>query len=172
MKKIKLTFWIIGFGCGVMVTAMVGMILSLNMEQSTPQAALKTEPIIKATTKNVVEDNKQEQTINIKNEEDVNIEEETLEVKDTLNQTEEMTHANASLENEEKEEPKTCQITISDEFSGQDICNLLEEKGLVDDGEAFRHYIWSQNKQRALHSGTITLPYGLSYEELLSWLTT
>lgn len=170
MKKIKVTFWIIGFGCGVMVTAMVSILLALNLTKSYDVTDLKAEPIVIADESSDETIKQENQLDNIKNEEDINI------ISEPLDQVETQDSKQDPITNKETKKAdktqETCQITITDDLSGQDICNLLEEKGLVDDGEAFRHYIWSQNKQRSLHSGTLTLPYGLSYEELLSWLTT
>lgn len=161
MKRIKMTFWIIGFGCGMMVTAMIGVLLSLNLSTTKIE-----EPIVKAI---VSESNdKQNKPNNIKKDETIV----NIESQENKALTEVQKEAEEEKKIETTDKPKSCEITILDHYSGNDICQLLEEKGLVDNAESFRQYIWSQNKEKSLYSGTINIPYGLSYAELLSWLTT
>lgn len=188
MKKTKLTFWLIGFGCGIMVTSMVNVLITLNLTPTDVQQSIKND-ILAPTTQTITETISNEKTdmpTNIKIEnideqlhkdttsvEEINttIENQTEPTNTSVEQTEDMTKTTEKAE-QTTQTSKTCQITITDYLSGNDICKMLAEKGLVDDADAFRKYIWEQGKAKALNSGTIDIPYGLSYAELLTLLTT
>ena len=46
------------------------------------------------------------------------------------------------------------------------ICETLQENGVIDDAEAFRNFLGQKGLANSITTGTYTIPYGLSYEEI------
>lgn len=54
--------------------------------------------------------------------------------------------------------------------SGQ-VAALLEEKGIIEDGNDFNQYIIRMGKASVIKVGTFTLPAGASYEDIINEIT-
>ena len=50
------------------------------------------------------------------------------------------------------------------------VCDLLAERGLVDNSQAFRNYLARTSNTANINAGEFRIPKGLSYEELLRYL--
>ena len=171
MKKVKLTFWLIGFGCGIVVTGMIGALLCLNV---------KVEPkdqvyAINDSISNQLEEEKalmiQESQIETqKHSNEVNAKSESQTVAETKFTQQDSDQKNNQDFGTVIEEEKFCEVVIPSNLSASEICKLLEEKGIVEDGKAFLAYIKERKKQTYLKSGHYNLQINVSYEELLSEL--
>lgn len=67
----------------------------------------------------------------------------------------------------------TDEITFSIErgMSSGKVAKLLEDKGLVDDADAFNTYIVEKKKASVIKIGTYTLPKGSTYEDIINTIT-
>lgn len=71
-----------------------------------------------------------------------------------------------------QEEPKeTVKLTIYAGDSTQEISNLLYEKGIVDDAEAFTKFVLESQKTTRLRAGEFELYKNMEYEDVLNALT-
>ncbi|MBE6011922.1 MAG: endolytic transglycosylase MltG [Lachnospiraceae bacterium] len=71
-----------------------------------------------------------------------------------------------------QEEPKeTVKLTIYSGDSTQQISNLLYEKGIVDDAEAFTKFVLESQKTTRLRAGEFELYKNMKYEDVLYALT-
>ena len=157
MKKLKFTFWLLGFGCGVTVTGIIGVFVSLKIE--TP----KNEQV--ATYEKVVKEAPSMMPL----EEIAEVTSESLKEEQMVNETEKSLEPSAAVNEEETIAYKV--IDIPKSASAKEICELLEKEGVIEDSEAFLDYIRSKKKQRFLLYGKLSLPVGTSMEVLLDELT-
>ena len=171
MKKVKLTFWLIGFGCGMVVTGMIGALLCLNIQTESKEQAY----VIKGSMVNESKEEKeqmiqesQDEVPKYSNEVDAKSESQ-IGAERTIHQQEQSQKTNEELETAMQEE-KFCEVVIPNNLSASEICKVLEEKGIVEDGKAFLTYIKERKKQTYLKSGHYHLRMNASYEELLSEL--
>lgn len=61
-------------------------------------------------------------------------------------------------------------VDIPIHYGSIQIASLLEEEGIVDDGEAFNAFLVEQNKTKSLRTGVKYFPLGSDYEEILQIL--
>jgi len=172
MKRLKLTFWILGFGCGMVVTGIIGTLLSLNIEVDTTKQSDKTEQVSEIKEESLV----QKETGVL----------ETVDAKETLNETTSINHTlssegklgeHAEEQGESQEtqqveisQNEVCEITIPSDLSASQICEILEKNNIVESGKDFLAYVKERKKQTYMQSGHYTLPIHADYEELLEQL--
>lgn len=181
MKKIKFIFWLLGFGCGVTVTGIIGTFLSLKIESPKIETSksdqsmsydrvIETAPSVlptEETSANISEAAKEEQM-----------------AKDSVKTPEEEPQEAVNAPNESANKTPEPSVVASDEktmiykeinipklASAKEICDLLAQEGFIEDSEAFLDYIRAQKKQRYLLHGNLNLPVGASMEVLLDELT-
>ena len=152
MKKIKFTFWLLGFGCGMAFTGILGTFISLKV---VPMS------IVQETHKSLSEDVAQSEG----------------EMPTQLSQVDENAQNQQSNINGDGQESESLEqealyreIDIPSVYSASEICQLLQEEGIVEDGKAFLEYIRERKLQRYLQDGHLKLPLNASYEELLNEL--
>ena len=63
-------------------------------------------------------------------------------------------------------------FTIEKGMSSGKVAALLEAKGLIKDADDFNQYIVKEGKASVIRIGTYTLPIGISYDEIITKLTT
>lgn len=170
MKKLKFTFWLLGFGCGVTVTGIIGAFVSLKIEAPKNDQVTIYEKKVEVTPSTqptgelpvvMSESPKEEQVVN--DTEKASVEEKQEEIKKPTPEPSEAIS--------QKEEIVYKAIDIPKSASAKQICDLLEKEGFIEDSEAFLDYIRSQKKQRFLLHGKLSLPVGASMEVLLDELT-
>ena len=65
---------------------------------------------------------------------------------------------------EEEREPYTLVVRSGDVC--RVICEKLQENGVIDDAEAFRRFLGQKGIASSISTGTYTVPYGLTYDEV------
>ena len=178
MKKMKFTFWLLGFGCGMALTGIIGTfcVLNVKMESQPENVSLAvTEKLdVVETTETPSESISKTSIMPSKT---------TLEYSENQRQEEKQTPSGrVEVTNQDEKAKETIDkevgmeevyktITIPKAVGAKQICDLLEEEGLIDNADDFLTYIKSYKKQRFLKHGELTLPLNVDYERLLEELT-
>lgn len=160
MKKVKFNFWLLGFGCGIILAGAVGTFISLSVKVPEQTVNVVAEPIEQVATEQATENKGQDQTSVIANE-STKVEQEEKE--------EELQKADVA-ENPPSKVVYYVEVNIPSSSSASSISKLLEEEGVVDDAEAFLKYVSDRKKQRYIRSGKVELPQNGDYEEILNLL--
>lgn len=70
----------------------------------------------------------------------------------------------AQQEENQEQEPYTLVVQSGDVC--RVICEKLQENGVIDDAEAFRRFLGQKGIASSISTGTYTIPYGLTYDEV------
>lgn len=185
MKHVKITFWILGFGCGVILTGIIGVLVSLKANYSVQKMLLEEKykvQQIEADQTSPIENQKMQNNGDLQGEQKeankkvIASAEPSETAKQDQNSTKINTKVNNQVSNQKSENQKSEQVvgkkgvTIPSRMSASEICTLLEKEGIVDDGKAFLDYIKKQKKQALLRAGYYELSVGGSYLEILNEL--
>lgn len=160
MKKVKVTFWIIGFGCGIVVTGIIGALLTLNVQQKEKDEVYAESPKLEESTiispESISDESKQH---NLVEDEQKKVENSAIETNENQEQ------------NNVDEQVKVIQnVIIPSKLNASEICEILEKNGVVKDGDDFLKYVKEQKKQTYLKSGEYNLPVEASYDIILNKL--
>ena len=179
MKKIKRTFWLLGFGCGITFAGTIGTWVTLQIdtgiEQSSQEQSKQNEKMEEFEAQNQTDlkntsqkENLQdsEQAKEYRQEKDVNNNQVVVDNKKELTGGEE----NKTIKEHEEKIEEYCEVFIPSTSGASDICSILESAGVIESGKEFRRYIKEQGKQTYLKDGTFSLPKGADYETLLALL--
>lgn len=185
MKRIKVTFWLLGFGCGMVCMGILGtwMTLKIGVDmQKEDQEQGRVHNSLEAPRNENLEDingkdanDKTDSLIEYAENKDnsqvkiINNNEMIVDNKEELVGGEER----QNLEKNEVEEVEIegyCEVFIPSTSGAGDICTILEKAGVVEDGKEFHNYIKAQGKQAYLKDGTFTLPKHADYKKLLTLL--
>lgn len=162
MKKIKFNFWLLGFGCGIILTGAVGTFMSLGIKVPDQAVHALESPIEQVAEGKASEEKVEDQGT-------------------APNQTSEITEVETKEEIKEPQELETSEqvpskvvyyveVHIPHSSTAKTISKILEEEGVVDDAAAFLEYVSERKKQRYIRSGTVELPQNGDYEEVLDLL--
>ncbi len=167
MKNLKFTFWLIGFGCGMVVSGIIGALFTINLEAH----ETNDEPIKIVTDQLKQRELEEEKKVEVKNGQVIQDEKVRLDI-DINKQNSEITPSptlttTSTLKVVQK---KYCEIEIPKNISAVEICELLEEKGVISSSDVFLEYVKSQNMQSRLRAGKIKVPILGSNEEILDAL--
>lgn len=168
-KGKKFVFWFIGLGSGMILSGIIILVLVLNTN-------FYHQPAI-----NEVSDSEQEEM----KEQLKTIQSWLLQIssktEDQASQTqpsEEETTSNRADEKEEAIEElatdelrATVTVYIPSNITANNICRILEEKGIITDAKDFAKYIIDHQMTKRLKNGTIIVPEDATYEELLILLS-
>lgn len=153
-------FWLIGLGCGMILSGIIMIVLILNAQEYKQEIVGKfsNEPVQNT-----------EETFNINQvsptESVDDIEEEQQSESDDLKKEEYIEEHVA-----EEVEPVDKVIYIPGNSTALQVCIILEQEGIIEDAKGFSDYLVKNKKTTYLRNGTITLPTGASYEELMKQL--
>lgn len=161
MKKLKMTYWLLGFGCGIILSGIVGVFCSLNIRLET-SAINHNEP----TT--VVGNNSEEENKPIKHNIEKEYKSEKYEEENAKSDTQAL--SNEKIE-DVKETSSTIQVHIPTQSGATDIAQILKLADVIDDANAFISFIKDQNKATQLKHGDIVFSKNLTYEQVLEILT-
>lgn len=176
MKNLKVTFWLLGFGCGIMLAGIVGTLLTLKVDAHMQEVNRK-----KNNVNNIIEESKIESPNSLESERHTeapidSVLNESIQT-DTnndpiINSKEESDgeHPTQPIQAKEETTESYYTIYIPSTSSASDICILLEKAGIVESGEDFLSYIKVHKKQTQLRHGTQNLPKHTDYETLLTLL--
>lgn len=179
MKKVKVTFWLLGFGCGIALAGIVGTLLTLRVDARMQESSRQENNV-----NNVGEESRIESQSNMESEKNKensidsvlseSIQEDISSNQVVINNKEEHTRDNhlQAIERQEEIIESYCIVHIPNTSSASEICTLLEEAGIVENGKDFLEYIKAHKKQTRLRYGTLNLPNHTDYETLLTLLLT
>lgn len=163
-KKKQFIFWLIGLGCGIVLSGILGIIVVLNTGEYKSSMLSRVEPVTEQkniaykepiATALIVPQNKEKITSQSVKEDDIPV----------------VTPGGLLVTPKEKEQ-KVVQVIIPSGINATETCKLLEEAGVVEDGDDFKEYISKQKKTTKLKDGKFSLPLEATYEELLSLIVT
>lgn len=162
MKKIKVTFWLLGFGCGITFSGIVGTWVTLQID-----ASIQQENQVSIENKNQQEKLKD----SIQNKEplegkDVNNNQVVVDNKEEIIGGEER----KTIEESKEKTQDYYEVFIPSTSGASEICSILEAAGIIESGKEFHQYIKAQGKQAYLKDGTFKLPKDVDYETLLTLL--
>lgn len=161
MKQIKRTYWLLGFGCGIVLSGIIGAITALGIQDDGKKVSGVLEQEVEQTYK------KQEQ--NRQNNETVDeYKTQKYEEKQEVVESEALpTH----IPNVEVKEIETIEVYIPSKAIAREIAFILHEHGVVDDATSFLEFVREQKKTTKLKDGNLTFVKNASYEEILNTLT-
>lgn len=180
MKKVKVTFWLLGFGCGIALAGIIGTLLTLRVDAHMEELSAQENNV-----NSVIEEWRTESQSNMETKTDKEnpndpelSERRQEEVEDTysnqvaINNKEELTNENDMQTIDLKQETieSYYKVHIPNTSSASEICTILEKEGIVEDGKDFLKYIKEHKKQTRLRYGTLNLPKHADYETLLTLL--
>ena len=166
MKNLKFTFWLIGFGCGIVVSGIVGTLFTINLEAH----ETKSEPS-KLEAKQLNEGEEEANTdtgIKLGQTEEIKKEKGSTNISEQILQE---NHDEVSTASTLKViEKKYCEIEIPKNVSAMEICYLLEQNNIIENKDTFLEYIKRKKMQGRLRAGKIKFPVLGEEEEVLNAL--
>jgi len=176
MKKVKVTFWLLGFGCGIALAGMIGTLLSLRIDGFVQQADVKESNSVSE----IKEENQNDTNEQVTKENNIDLVlSEASQDQLSGNQAVESNEEEPSLDNhtsmtgtQQELTEKYYEVFIPNNSSASEICAILEQVGIVESGKDFLSYIKEHKKQTRLKDGTLKLPMQTDYETLLALLLT
>ena len=167
MKKVKVTFWLLGFGCGIALAGMIGTLFTLRID-----SVIQQQTNVKENT--IIDEAKIERQNNTKEQSN---EESSVDPVLSKNSQENLNDNQTTIDSympaidtQQKEVNNYCEVYIPDTSSASEICEILEEAGIVESGKDFHEYIKEHRKQTRLKDGMLNLPIQSDYETLLALL--
>lgn len=155
-KREKFVFGLIGLGCGILLSGMIGTFLSLKILNSESELA----------NSSISDNKKNNEAIVVNNE---LTEEEVIQRALDLGMKFENIQEEQKKETD-KDESAAIKLYISSELGATGICKLLEENKVVEDASEFKEYIKKQDKVTSLRHGEFEFPRNIGYEEVLKIL--
>lgn len=159
-KREKFIFWLMGLGCGILLSGMLGTFLSLNILSN--EFKLVNDTLMENKKSNEISEVKDELTEEqiIQRALDLGMKFESITNEITKEQT----------QGKDKDEDVTVKIYVSSGLGATGICKLLEENKVIADANEFREYIRKQDKLTSLREGEFEFPRNIGYEEALKIL--
>lgn len=164
MKSVKLTFWLIGFGCGIIIAGIAGALITINVSGDEKNTVAGEVAVMSQEKSQVIEEeipphNEEIIQPNLLQNQAVNEEEvEQIEISEE------------EIENAPNQADRFYEITIPSNVTASQICMMLQEHGIIENSDEFLAYIKERKKQTLLKSGRYKLPVGGTYEEILEEL--
>lgn len=188
----KITLWLIGFGCGIVLSGIVMMFYVFNSKdyqqgiintvQNTPSTH-QTEEIESIPLEDQVKINAEgtdtidpltidpieEKSIVNGNVEELIVEEKSQKVND--GEQEGIETENKEAEEENTSDKNTITVYITQGMKANEIFNLLEQKKVIDNARSFYAYVAKENMTKYLRHGTIEFPKNADYGTVLRLLS-
>ena len=165
MKNLKFTFWLIGFGCGIVVSGIIGTLFTINLEAH----ETKSEPSrVEANQLSEREQQEVEENTGVEQRQGVQEEKDRPNVSEQMAEKPHDEVSTASTLN--VVERKYCEIEIPKNASAMEICYLLEQNNIIENRDSFLEYIKSKKMQSRLCAGKVKLPVLGDDEEILNAL--
>lgn len=143
-KREKFIFWLMGLGCGILLSGIIGTFLSLNILNE--EFKVRNEVTSQFNSNNETNrSNEESNSDNKTNEKNI-----------------------PKVSNNKKEE--TIQLYITSGLSATEICELLEKNQIIKDAIKFKEYVKKQGKVTSLRQGKFEFSRNMSDEEALGIL--
>ena len=195
LKKQKFVYWLLGLGCGIIVSGILMTIVGLKVIDQYEMTSSTEEFNEQSDAPKILQQNETSQQEASASKEPVLEEErvfkeplvEEIEETDSLKENE-LKENDASKETrleeevviEEKKEvdevdkelvkERNYSIYIPSDATATSIASQLEEEGIIENGNDFLIYIKEQGKTSLLRSGSFMFPEKATYEEALNIL--
>lgn len=158
MKK---TYWLLGFGCGIVLSGIIGAIMALGIQEYSEEAAPEVE-------REMIQSNENLDKGAINNETVDEYKTEKYEQDQTIN---EGVSTDIKVEEDIKvEAPETIEVYVPERMIASEIAMLLEEYGVIEDAITFVEFVREQKKTTKLQDGKLIFDKNGSYEEILEIL--
>ena len=153
-KNKKFIFWLIGFGCGMVLSGIIAILYSLNTKEYRQDftSTLTTQPSKQIELREDTEQ-KQQQTL------------QTSETTDAIDTT------TKPIMTTKETQSDTITVYIPKGISATEICSLLQEKDVIANANEFFEYVKEMNKTKRLKYGEIIFPRNANYEVVLYHLS-
>lgn len=165
IKKLKLTYWLLGFGCGIVLSGTMGILYSLNIQEYRSDVnSGKSVAVTPENSQNPIktsEINEPEQYKTEKYEKQEHI------IKQESPEQESPNRDNSSSN---KILSESLEVFIPSQSRATDIAKILEVAGVLENSNAFIQFIEDQNKTTKLRHGSLIFRKNLNYEEILDIL--
>lgn len=162
-KKKNFIFWLIGLGCGFILSGIVVMLCLLQVEEyrnslwKVQDQVGQEQSIQEITRKTSLPQTSPENVV--------------TDVPEEINKIVSSKEEDAELNTSEiEEENDMIKISIPRNLSASQTCEILENEGVVGDGKALTEYIKAEEKTTKLRSGNFIFEENMSYEEILDIL--
>ncbi len=169
-KNKKFVFWLIGFGCGMILSGVIILVLVLNTnvyQQETIKHLSNDEQKKIIEQLNIIQSKlSQSATQNDQNTSEKQLDE-TIQMSEKILEVEDITKELA----QEEKTPIYVAVYIPVNATANKICDILQQAGVISDAKSFSDYIKIHKKTKHLRSGKIELPIDETYEVLLDILT-
>lgn len=161
MKQIKRTYWLLGFGCGIVLSGIIGAITALGIQDDGKKISNVLQQQVEQTYK------KQDQNTQ-DNETEDEYKTQKYEEKHEVNESVSLP---TNIPDVEVKEIETIEVYIPSKATAREIATILHEHGVVDDATSFLEFVREQKKTTKLKDGNLTFVKNESYEEVLNTLT-
>ncbi len=160
MKQIKRAYWLLGFGCGIVLSGIIGAITALGIQDDSKKTSGVLEQEVEQTYKNQEQNRQNNETVDEYKTQKYEEKQEVVENEDLP------TH----IPNVEVQEIETIEVYIPSKAIAREIAFILQEHGVVDDATSFLEFVREQKKTTKLKDGNLTFVKNGSYEEILDIL--
>lgn len=164
-KKIKLTYWLLGFGCGIALSGMMGILYSLNIQGYRSDTSNDQSLVVTSdASQNLIKENESHKLQEYKTEK---YEEQEAIIEQGGSEQEPSNKEQSSRETIASE---VLEVYIPSQSRAMDIAKILEAAGVLEDSNAFITFIEEQNKTTKLRHGSLVFAKNLNYKEILDIL--
>ncbi|PHV71770.1 hypothetical protein CS063_04215 [Sporanaerobium hydrogeniformans] len=163
----KVTFWLIGLGCGMIISGITMMVYILSCESAIREIVKENEVHAEKQTDEI-----KAQQIEIPSNEKISsaLQELKQEISGLKKETQEEEGIEKSSTLTDENQNEKIKVFISKRMNAIEICKLLKEAGVIEDEKNFFDYVSAQNKTRYLKSGVLEFEKEASNEEILAIL--
>ncbi|WP_069997480.1 hypothetical protein [Cellulosilyticum sp. I15G10I2] len=165
-KNKKLVFGLIGFGCGIILSGIVMIVVVLNTniyeQEISIQYSEKEQQEIKEQLKAIQTQLAQSTSLN-----ESELTEQQLIQIDQINEKILQDEAAAKELPQDTNAGTIVTVHIPKNATSEKICKILEDAQVISDAKDFENYVKAQKKTKYLKDGKITLPAYGTYEEIL-----
>lgn len=157
-KKEKLIFWLMGIGCGLVISGVLGIGNYLWKSREHEDIGNKTDIVSEIQDAENIEPNIEEEIV-----EEETVPEESGEDNNII--------VEQNIQGQSYgEKIYLVEITSSDASSSQGVSEKLAKWGIVESSEEFNAYIIDNHKSKLLRPGTFEFEENMTYEEILGVL--
>lgn len=161
MKQIKKTYWLLGFGCGIVLSGIIGAVTALGIQDDSKKISGVLEQQVEQTYEKQNQNRQDNETVD---EYKTQKYEEKQDVNESVSLPTNIPHVEAK-------EIETIEVYIPSKAIAREIATILHEHGVVDDATSFLEFVREQKKTTKLKDGNLTFVKNASYEEVLNTLT-
>lgn len=170
-RSIKLTFWLIGLGTGMIISGIIGAVCTLNIKEYRQMLFTHHEETRKETSSPVADTLASPKASDMASPSADQVQSPLPTLKNELPAQSPQTDEKQVLDEgklvSKNETQDTISVYIPEGYNSKQVCEFLEQYQVIDNADAFNKYIIAQGKTKRLTKGYRTLPRHGDYEEIL-----